>query len=223
MKSFVALLALLTGTAHAATVRGTVTVPPEARPADAPSGHWRVENGVLPVAPRASETREVVLVFDGAHIKEAEPPSPTVELHGLRLDPALIVVPPGATVQFKNSDRVPHTLIAENAPATMAAQPTPAGQTRAQKFGAPGEYKIRDEEWPHVAGTVIVTSSITIQPDDRGNFKVEVPEGKYTLRVFYRGQWVTTQPFEVNPHNNELAVQLPPVKRPAATEKGRAE
>jgi plastocyanin len=225
VKSFPAPLLLLCATAaHAATVRGTVTVPADARPADAPSGHWRVENGLLPVTPRPPETREVVIVLDGARARgsDAEPPTVTVELHGLRLDPPLVVVPPAATVQFKNSDRVPHTLWTPNQPVSMPSQPTPAGQTRTQKFASPGEYRVRDEEWPHIEGTVLVVTSAAAQPDDRGNFKLDVPEGHYTLRVWYRGAWVLTQPFDVNAHNNELAVQIPPTKKPSG-ERGRAE
>jgi len=211
------------GVAHANTVRGSIAVPEASRVAEPPSGHWRVENGVLPVAVRAPELRgEIVVVLEGGARKEgAEPPSVTVELRGLKLDPRVIVAPMGATIEFKNQDRVPHTLYADNATSVMAPQPTPAGQTRAQKFAAAGEYRIRDQDYPHIDGTVVITQTpYAAAVDEKGNFKLDVPEGKYTLRVWYRGGWAVTQPLEVAGRTTEIAVQVPPQKR---VEKARGE
>jgi plastocyanin len=218
-----ASLLLLAGAAHANTVRGSVAVPPEAR-ADASSGHWRVENGVLPVLPRPPELRgEVVVVLEGPSKKDknAEPPTLTVELHGLKMEPRVIVAPMGATVEFKNSDRVPHTLFAESALSIMAPEPTPAGQTRTQKFAAVGEYRIRDQEYPHIDGTVVVTQSpYASAVDDKGNFKLDVPEGNYTLRVWWHGAWQVTQPLEVAGRTTDVALTVPSKK---TAEKGRGE
>jgi plastocyanin len=223
MRGVVALgILLASGLVHANTVRGSVTLPEGGR-GEPPSGHWRVENGVLPIAPRPSELRgEVVVVLEGGARKEGDPPTLTVELHGLRLDPRVLVAPMGATIQFKNEDRVPHTLYADNATSIMAPQPTPAGQSRAQRFLAAGEYHIRDQEYPHIDGAVIVTQTpYAAAVDEKGNFKLDVPEGKYTLRVWWRGAWAVTQPLEVAGRTTEIAVQVPAQKR--AVEKGRGE
>ena len=130
-------------------------LPAEPRVADH-DAHWRVENGVLAVGPRVPDPRlDVIVVLEGAAgAKVPALPNATVELHGLRLDPRVSVIPVGGSVEFKNDDRVPHTLYVEKATTLMPATPTPAGQARTQKFYAAGEYRVRDEEYPHIDGTV---------------------------------------------------------------------
>jgi hypothetical protein len=213
------LVSTLTPTARAATVKGTVIVPPEPHPSDA-QAHWRVENGVLPVVPRGLDVRgEVVVVLDPEGAPKLPEPAPTVtlELHGLRLDPRAIAVPVGATVEFKNSDRVSHTLYAERLPTLMPPEPTAPGQVRAQRFLAPGEYRILDEEYPHIAGTVVVVDTPYVAAvDERGAFRIEVPEGRYTLRAFCRGAWMASRPLEVGPHTPDV------VLHPAARAEGGA-
>jgi plastocyanin len=221
---------LLASVAGAATVRGTVTLPTEVRAADPREGHWRVENGVLPIGPRVPDPRTgVVVVLEGTSTskKESDKSNVSVELHGLRLDPHVVLAPVGATIIFKNSDRVPHALFFENGAALMAPEATPSGQTRSVKITVPGEYPVRDQDYPHVEATVVVVQTPwAAQVDDKGSFKIDVPEGKYTLRVFYRGQWVMSQPLEVGPRSTDVSLQLPALAparatpRPAAPEKG---
>src|SRR4051812_35197602 len=179
------VLAGWASTATAATVRGSVMLPQEPRVSDR-DAHWRVENGVLPIGPRVPDPRlDVVVVLEGAPNAKAQLPNATVTLHGLRLDPRVVAVPIGGSVEFKNDDRVPHTLYAEKATSLMPPAPTPAGQARAQKFYAAGEYRVRDEEYPHIDGTVLVVQTPYVaRLDEKGNFKLDVPEGKYTLKVF---------------------------------------
>jgi hypothetical protein len=196
--------------AAAATVRGSVLLPPEPRVADH-DAHWRVENGVLPVGPRTPDPRlDVIVVLEGAANSKVQLPNATVTLHGLRLDPRVVAIPVGGGVEFKNDDRVPHTLYVEKATTLMPPTPTPAGQTRAQKFFAAGEYRVRDEEYPHIDGTVLVVQTPYVaRLDEKGNFKIDVPEGKYTLKVFWHDHWAVTQTLEVAAHSNEVNVQVP--------------
>jgi plastocyanin len=210
-------LAAWASTASAATVRGSVMLPPEPRAADR-DAHWRVENGVLPIGPRVPDPRvDVIVVLEGAPNPKLQLPNVTMALHGLRLDPRVAAIPVGGTIEFKNEDRVPHTLFVEKATTLMPATPTPAGQTRAQKFYAAGEYRLRDEEYPHVEGTILVVQTPYVaRVDEKGNFKLDVPEGKYTLKVFWRDKWVATQPLEVTGRTSEVTVQVPATP-PAAT------
>jgi plastocyanin len=196
----------------AATVRGTVTLPPET-----PDGHesqWRVENGVLPVGPKVPDPRtDVIIVLEpkgGRAPAHEATASATMELHGLRLDPRVTAITAGTTVEFKNSDRVPHTLFVDRATSLMAPVPTPAGQTRSQKFLVAGEYRVRDEEYPHVRGAVLVVGSpYFTRLDERGTFKLEVPEGRYALRVFARDTWAVTQTLDVVAHTPDVAIVVP--------------
>jgi hypothetical protein len=200
--------------AHAGLVRGTVSLPPGPRSADLHDGHWRVDNGVLPIGPRVPDPRsEVVVVLEGAkptaRAADAPPPAVNVSLHGVRADPAVVVVPVGASVSFRNDDRVGHTLYLENARALFGPAAQPAGQTRSVRLMAAAEYLLRDEEWPHVQATLVaVETPYFAQADERGNFRLEVPEGRYTLKVFWRG-WVLSQPLEVGPKMTDLSLQVP--------------
>lgn len=234
MKRAVVVLGLVggcVGVGRAAQVRGTVTLPAEARAAssDPRDGHWRVENGLLPIGPRLPDPRtEVVVALEG-EAKENPPakekdkdekPTVNVELHGLRADPRVIVAPVGATVVFKNSDRVPHSLYIENARSLMEPEPTPSGRSREVRLFAPAEYQVRDEEFPHVECTIVVPSSgRAVSVDEKGAFKMDVPEGKYTLKVFWRGAWVLTQPLEVGPRTTDIALQVP--APPTGAHRGR--
>jgi hypothetical protein len=205
-----AALVLSTSAATAATVRGSVMLPSEPRGSDH-DAHWRVENGVLPLGPRTPDPRlDVIVVLEGASNAKAQVPNATVVLHGLRLDPRVVVLPVGGQVDFKNEDRLPHTLYVDKATSLMAPTPTPSGQTRLQKFYAVGEYHIRDEEYPHVEGTVLVLQSpYFARLDEKGSFKLDVPEGKYTLKVFWRDKWVATQSIDVAGRGNEVTIQVP--------------
>lgn len=201
--------------ALAATVRGTVTLPPEPRTLDTRDGHWRVENGILPIAPRVPDPRtEVVVTLEGGPDAERTdkpaPPPVTVELHGLRLDPKVAVAEVGASITFKNSDRVPHTLYFENADSLLPPAPLPSGQSRSVTLHAAASYRVRDEEFPHVQGTVVVVETPHAAiVDDKGAFKLDVPEGKYTLKLYWRGNWVMSQPLDVSAKTTEVALTVP--------------
>jgi hypothetical protein len=92
----------------------------------------------------------------------------------------------------------------------MPATPTPAGQTRTQMFFAAGEYRVRDEEYPHIDGTVLVVQTPYVaRLDEKGNFKLDVPDGKYTLKVFWHDHWAVTQALEVTARATEVNVQVP--------------
>lgn len=221
----IVVMAAWASAASAATVRGSVMLPPEPRGADR-DAHWRVENGVLPIGPRVPDPRvDVIVVLEGAPAGGAKTqlPNATVALHGLRLDPRVVAIPVGGSVEFKNDDRVPHTLYVDKATTLMPAAPTPAGQARTQKFYATGEYRIRDEEYPHIDGTVLVVQSPYVtRLDDKGNFRLDVPEGKYTLKVFWRDHWAATQALEVTGRTTEVTLQLPPPTPATAAATGGA-
>src|SRR4051812_37004938 len=62
-------------TALAAPVRGSVTLPPELKTGRRLRGHWRIENGIVPLGPPASRG-DTVVVLTG--VKGTPPPARTV-------------------------------------------------------------------------------------------------------------------------------------------------
>jgi hypothetical protein len=197
--------------AVAGTLRGTIFFPQEAKPADPrPLANWRVENGLLPITPVAPESRTDAVVV----IEPASPPEPTttaqvtVEAHGLRLDPRVVVASVGTTFNFKNTDRVARSLFLKNKASFMPAEATQPGQTRALRFPEAGEFELRDDAYPHASAMLLVVpSSYFVHADEKGSFKIDAPDGKYTLKVFFRGVWAASQQVEVG-RGGEVVVRL---------------
>ncbi len=206
------LASLAAAPAGAATLRGTVVLPPDPRPAEArPLANWRVENGVLPIVP-TSEGREAVVVLEGTRSKDDDAPQTnahaTVEAHGLQVEPRLAVAQVGTTFDFKNLDRVPRTLFLRDAEGFMSPEATAPGATRSVRFAATGAWVVRDADYPHATATlVVVDSPFVARVDERGGFRIEAPEGRYTLKVFYRGAWAASQPVEVG-RGGEVTVRV---------------
>ncbi len=201
--------------ARAGTVKGQVTLALE-RTDSASEGLWRVDNGILPVSPRAVDLRTECLIVlvprneaRGKEMKKEEPVS--AELRGLRLLPQVIAVPLGAALEIKNEDRVPHALWAKSGEETVfPARVTPAGATRSERLQRPGTFEIRDEEQPHLRAWVVVTDGgHVLRTDERGVFRGEIPDGRYVLRVFARGSFAIERNVEVSAKTPELQLNVP--------------
>jgi hypothetical protein len=197
----------------AGTVRVQLTVAPEH--VEAPEGLWRIDNGVLPVLPPPIDLHsELVLLL----VPRGAPPKPahkeetvTAELHGLRLLPAAVVVPLGATLELKNNDHVPHT-IASQAPndAVLLPRAIPAGTSRSERMQRPGVFILTDDELPHLRGFLIVTEGgIALRADEHGAIHADVPDGAYTMKLFAHGAFVSERDLDVGAHPIELALTVP--------------
>jgi len=196
--------------AFAGGLRGTIFFPAETRAEARPLANWRVENGTLPIVPAPPEARGDAIVV----LEPATPPEPvvdatvTVEARGLQLFPRVVVAAVGTTFHFKNGDRVARTLYLKGGENFMAREPTAPGATRALRFGAPGEFALRDADYPHAQATlVVVPSNYFGRADEKGSFKIDAPDGKYTLKVYFRGVWAASQPVEVG-RSGEVTVHL---------------
>jgi hypothetical protein len=194
--------------ADAAPVRGTVTLPQDLKSARRFRGHWRVENGVVPIAPAAARA-DTVVVLSG--VKAAAPPARTVtvDIAGLAPIPSTVVVGEGSVVEIKNSDRVPHDLSIPQMPNVMPLERLAPGALRRQKLLAAGGYPIRDAEFPHlVISVIVVNSPFFATVDDKGGFKLpDAPEGKATLKVWSHGRWVHEQVIEVG-KSDDLRIKV---------------
>jgi hypothetical protein len=201
--------------ADAAPVRGTVTLPQDLKSARRFRGYWRVENGVVPIAP-APARADTVVVLSG--VKAAAPPARTVtvDIAGLAPVPSTVVVGEGSVVELKNSDRVPHDLSIPTMANVMPLERLAPGALRRQKLLAAGGYAIRDAEFPHlVVSVIVVNSPFFATVDDKGAFKLpDAPEGKATLKVWSHGKWVHEQEIDVG-KSDDLRIK---VAEPSARE-----
>jgi hypothetical protein len=209
--------------AGAAPVRGTITMPQDLKTARRFRGYWRVENGVVPVAPAAVRA-DTVVVLSG--VKAAAPPARTVtvDISGLQPIPSTVVVGEGSVVELKNSDRVPHDLAIPEMANLMPLERLAPGALRRQKLLAAGGYAIRDAEFPHlVISVVVVNSPFFATVDDKGAFKLpDAPEGRATLKIWSHGRWVHEQEIDVG-KSDDLRIKVAARSEKEAPEKEGAE
>jgi plastocyanin len=201
-------MSVFAGIAMAATVKGTVSLPSELRTGRRFLGHWRVENTSLAVQ-RGTRSGSVVLL-QGPQYQAVPPKTASVEIAGLQAVPATVVISEGTVVEFKNSDKVAHELSIPEKPDIMPLERLAAGSMRKQRFALAGEYVVRCREYPHIAISVIVTSSPLYDiTDDRGAFKItDVPPGHATLKVWSNGRWVHEQEVDIPERGLDLSVKV---------------
>ena len=195
--------------AWAAPVRGTVQLPSELRTGRKLRGYWRLENGIVPIAPAANRSETVVVL---SSVKGQSPPARTVtvDINGYQAIPWTVVVGEGSVVEFKNSDRVPHDLSLPDLPSMMPLERLAPGALRRQRFLSAGGYAVRDSEHPHLVISVLVVGGPYYDlADERGGFRMaEVPDGKATLKVWSGGRWVHEQEIEVGAKSDGLQIRV---------------
>jgi plastocyanin len=199
--------------AAVAPVRGTVVLPDDLKSGRRFFGHWRVENTTVPLQPLPARG-DTVVVLVGPKPQVLTPKNTPVEITGLQANPATVVVGEGAVVEFRNSDKVAHDLSVpsvDGRPEIMPPERLAAGAVRKQRFGISGEYVARCAEYPHIAVSVIVTSSpFFAAVDEKGGFKLlDVPEGPATLKVWSNGRWVYEQAVDVTSKGVDLTIKVP--------------
>ena len=197
------------GLAMAATVKGTVSLSPELKTGRRFLGHWRVENTNVAVQP-ANLRGGTVVLLTGPQFQAIPPKSVSVDIAGLQATPAAVVVSEGTVVEFKNADKVAHDLSIPGQPNVMPPERLSSGTVRKQRFATAGEYIVRCTEFPHIAISVIVTSSPFFSVvEDKGSFKIsDIPVGHATLKVWSNGAWVHEQEIDVPARGLDLSVKV---------------
>lgn len=201
--------------APAGNVRGTVSLPDQLRTSrDGTSGYWRLENGVVPIgAPHRSVFQDTVIVFELGVGATPTSLTATVEITGIDFSPRVLPVQTGTTIEFKNLDRFAHNLYSPGNDSFFKNELTPPGGSRKVRFFAPGATNIRCAEFPHMEGAVLVLPQLHYaRPDASGAFTAQLPEGRYTMRVFVRNRWVHQQALEVGAAAQELKIKVAPPK-----------
>lgn len=195
--------------ACAETVRGRVALSESFDNARRFPGYWRVENGSVPTAPPANPDPPVVLLTG---VQGEAPPAKTfsVEIQGYAPSKATLVVGVGSVVEIRNADKVPHDLSIPGQEALMPLERLAPGVIRRQKFGVAGAYEIRSAQYPHVSiGVVVVDNPYFAVCEAKGAFKInDVPNGKATMKVWARGQFVHEQVVDVQTNMKALQIDV---------------
>lgn len=198
--------------AQAGELKGQVSFPPFAQAAGRhppPIAYWRLENGKTPPLPEADARGEVVIVLDPQKKPPGEPTAAAIDAGPLHLSPRIAVSQVGAPVTVKNTDKVTRTLFLKDGDLFMPPEPTLPGGTREVKFREPGDYQICDADLPYAVTTLlVVVAPYSTRADDKGAFSFEVPDGKYTLRAWWRGGWTDPQAIEIGKSTKDVTVKL---------------
>jgi plastocyanin len=204
-----------------ALLRGTVTLPGSFRPVEPRhTTYWRVENGVLPIAPPLRDHRTMMVAYlEGGTVPPSGEQTAVVELNGFRFDPPFVAIPVGGTIEFKNTGRVSHVIFDRQK--IMSPGSVKPGESRRQKYHAEGEFEIREEEFPHMRGVVkVLPTPFFARPDEKGVFTMpNVPEGRWTVKVWYAGEIVGTEVVDVGPKGGDVVVKIPEGKPTAAVKR----
>jgi hypothetical protein len=185
----------------AASLRGTVKLPKSFRdrPAFSAPGFWMLPNDVIEIRPPLVDPRmTMVVVLEGSGLPIKPGVKPEVTISDARLTPPVLPVQANQPITFSNKDASVHNL----EPVGEKFMPSMRLLTNTAKKGSiakPGAYRLQCSVVPHVVGTILVVDAPQFTlPDANGAFAFgEIPNGSYTLRIWYSGKWVHSQPVAV--------------------------
>jgi hypothetical protein len=122
----------------------------------------------------------------------------------LLFQPHVLIVPLGATVEFKNSDKVQHNIfwpsISGNKKLSHNMGTWPSGESRNFKFDTAGVVPLLCNVHPEMSAYVIVSPTPYFAlTDDAGNFTIaNVPDGSYSVVGWHEGFKVQSKPVSVS-------------------------
>jgi plastocyanin len=138
------------------------------------------------------------------------PETTVIDQRNLRFVPALVVVPPGSAVVFRNSDPLLHNVFSPRRNGmgfNLGTYPSPG--ERAQEFPTEGQYVVLCHVHPEMVAYVVVAGShhhAVVASD--GAFRLEdIPAGRYRLHVWHWRTGEYTEVIEV-PANRVLHLDL---------------
>jgi hypothetical protein len=175
-------------------VHGKVELPsnlPERPPPSVKGFVERVENSKKKIQdPNITPYLLVVLENDTA--KPDSPGQVKWDLVGDSFAKPVIGAPSGAQVVIRNTSNTARTLVAlEDPKLIQTGLINPKIGERNFNVAEPKVYTITDKDAPHLVGRVVVVGTPYIaNVDASGKFDLDVPEGAYKLRIFYKDRWL---------------------------------
>ncbi|MCP4195552.1 MAG: hypothetical protein GY762_00230 [Proteobacteria bacterium] len=180
--------------------------------------YWNLENGILPIrGERINLSRDIAVVLFDADATESKPDKlKSVKVHAGAMERNVVVTRPGSTIRFRNVDPMDHELYCADMP-SFEPERQSNGSFRPIRFESEGIFEVRCKLVPHFKGYVVVTKGIQVIPvSGDGTFSLNnVSAGKYTLKVFFDGEWIHKQSFKVPDDRRRevnLQVKLAPAK-----------
>jgi plastocyanin len=140
----------------------------------------------------------------------------TMRQRDRRLEPALLIVPVGSTVEFPNLDPIFHNIFSLSAARSFDLGYYSEGKSRKIVFPQAGIVQVYCHIHPEMYGVVIVTSSRwSAQPSSDGTFSwPDVPPGKYRLMVWHKSAGLISKHVTV-PESGTVRVKVDLPEEPA--------
>lgn len=194
-KSFVFLVALVcfcTVECCASEISGQITIQAKLAPKSFVPAVYELRGMAVRDEPRSATLNafagKVAVWLEGSSMPGLPAVQSTMRQRNRRLEPALLIVPVGSTVEFPNLDPIFHNIFSLSAARSFDLGYYSQGKSRKVVFSQPGIVQVYCHVHPEMYGVVVVTSSRwTAQPLQDGTFSWRgVPPGKYLLVVWQK-------------------------------------
>ncbi len=143
-----------------------------------------VVTGRVDVQVKAGNPRGTAIVFAEPLDTSApvRPAKATLTQQDKSFHPLVLAVPVGSTVDFPNSDPIFHNVFSVSPPEPFDLGLYRAGSSKSRTFAKPGYYWVFCNIHPQMAAflAVVPTPWVT-QADAQGQFRLDVPQGRYRL------------------------------------------
>ena len=147
----------------------------------------------------------VVVFLDGAESgRRPETVPETISHKGRRFSPEVLPVTRGATIDFLNDDNIYHNVFSLSLTKPFDLGIYPEGTSKLVTFDEPGLVKIYCNLHPEMVSTILVLNNdLFAKTDTSGNFEIsEIPDGAYTLRLWYEYSEEQAHPVSLNDSAN---------------------
>ena len=147
-----------------------------------------------------------------------------IRVGGGRTTPVTIVLPPGTTLQFKNTDPFTHRLYGVKI-STFQPNDTVKGGTRSWTVPGKGTFEIRDELAPSLRMWIVGEPNVAAiaYPSKKGQFLLTFDQpGDYTLQAFFSGKKVGA-PKPVTVGQKDMDISRTPIRVAASKKKSKAD
>lgn len=163
------------------------------------SGYWYLPNNLMKVKPPLVDPRmEMVVVLEGSGLPFRGQVKPVLIMEDARFIPTVLPVKVNSKIKIHNKDTALH-ILEPLMGSFMKARRLGPDASFTHAFPKAGEYRMRCSEMPHMVAVILAIDAPQFTlGDGEGNFNfTDIPSGTYTLRIWYHGKWIYSQPVAV--------------------------
>ena len=144
-------------------------------------------NGKVKVTGRAAGAAVTTIVY--AEPMDGKPPAAPKHYKLLQKDksfsPRVLAVPVGSSVEFINEDPIFHNVFSLSPPTPFDLGLYRAGKSKTRTFNAAALYRVFCNIHPQMTAVILVVATPYItQADAAGNYRLELPPGRYRITAW---------------------------------------